>query len=148
MKKVLLMASLAVSFIACSDNNQTTTETKSDSANHDAHQTENTPANTATVDTAGMAGKTMMSFMQSNMDQMKAVQSSGNPDNDFAALMKIHHMGAIEMAQLEVAKGTDPQLKQMAQKMIDDQQKEIASLTLSFQAIRLMAVEMLFTKQQ
>jgi uncharacterized protein (DUF305 family) len=70
----------------------------------------------------------MMQLMQSNMDQMKAVQSTGNPDNDFAALMKVHHMGALEMAQVEVSQGTDAELKQMAQKMISDQQKEIAEL--------------------
>lgn len=54
--------------------------------------------------------------------------STGNPDNDFAAMMKIHHMGAIEMAQLELAKGSDAGLKQMAGKMIEAQQSEIAEL--------------------
>jgi uncharacterized protein (DUF305 family) len=42
--------------------------------------------------------------------------------------MKVHHMGALEMAQVEVAQGQDPQIKQMAQKMIDAQQREIAEL--------------------
>jgi uncharacterized protein (DUF305 family) len=74
-----------------------------------------------------MAGKDMMTLMNGMMDQMKGMQSTGNPDNDFAALMKAHHLGAIEMAQLEVAKGLDPQIKQMAQKMIDDQQQEVAA---------------------
>jgi uncharacterized protein (DUF305 family) len=127
MKNIFLMASFAVGLIACSDNGQpTATETKGDSTNHGAHQPANAPIATGTPDTAGMAGKTMMSIMQSNMDQMKAVQSSGNPDNDFASLMKVHHLGAIEMAQLELAKGTDPELKQLAQKTVDDQQNEIA----------------------
>ena len=56
------------------------------------------------------------------------MSSTDNPDNDFAAMMKTHHMGALEMAQVEVAQGQDPQLKQMAQKMIDAQQQEIAQL--------------------
>ncbi len=68
----------------------------------------------------------MMIMMTSMMDKMKGMQSSGNPDNDFANMMKAHHLGAIEMAQMEVAKGSDAQMKAMAQKMIDDQQSEVA----------------------
>lgn len=78
------------------------------------------------MDTASMGNKSMMSLMNSMMDNMKMMQSSGNPDNDFAGMMKAHHLGAVEMAQMEVAKGADPQMKKMAQKMIDDQQKEVA----------------------
>jgi uncharacterized protein (DUF305 family) len=82
----------------------------------------------SSVDTSSMSGMSMMSIMQKNMDQMKAMPSTGSPDNDFASMMKTHHMGAIEMVQLELAKGTDPQMKQMAQKMLDDQQKEVSEL--------------------
>jgi uncharacterized protein (DUF305 family) len=32
------------------------------------------------------------------------------------------------MAQVELAHGTDPQLKKMAQKIIDDQNKEISQM--------------------
>ncbi len=81
------------------------------------------------TDSTGVASnKSMMQLMQSNMNQMKAVQSTGNPDNDFAALMKIHHMGALEMSQVEVSQGTNAEIKQIAEKMISDQQKEIAEL--------------------
>lgn len=62
------------------------------------------------------------------MDEMKAMPSTGNPDNDYAGLMKIHHMGAIQMAQAELARGTDPQVKAMAQRMLDAQQQEVATL--------------------
>ena len=65
--------------------------------------------------------------MNGMMVQMKNMRSTGNPDNDFAALMKAHHLGAIEMAQLELAKGTDARIRQMAQEMIDDQQREVAA---------------------
>ena len=69
-----------------------------------------------------------MDMMNKNMQEMKSLQSTGNPDNDFAGMMKIHHMGALEMAQAEVAQGTNAEMKAMAQKMIDAQQKEIAEL--------------------
>lgn len=39
-----------------------------------------------------------------------------------------HHIMAIEMAKVEVEKGTKPELKAMAQQMIDEQTKEIADL--------------------
>lgn len=126
MKKKILIFSLAFGFVACNDNTTTETNNSSDSANHSAHQS---PAGTVhTTDTTGMAGKDMMTLMNHMMDQMKRIQSTGSPDNDFAALMKAHHLGAIEMAEWEVVKGTDPQIKQMAQKMIDDQQREVSEL--------------------
>lgn len=120
MKKILFTAGLATSLMACNNDAKETTVNTTDSASHEAHKTD------MTTDTSGMAGKSMMSAMQEMMDNMNGMQSSGNPDNDFASMMKAHHMAAIEMAQMEVAKGTDAQVKQMAQKMIDDQQKEVA----------------------
>lgn len=69
-----------------------------------------------------------MDMMNKNMQEMKSMQSTGNPDNDFAAMMKTHHMGALEMAQAELSQGTNAEMKAMAQKMIDAQQQEIAEL--------------------
>jgi uncharacterized protein (DUF305 family) len=37
-----------------------------------------------------------------------------------------HHQGAIDMAEVELKYGTDPKLKQMAARIIADQQREIA----------------------
>ncbi len=59
---------------------------------------------------------TMMQHMQKMMDDMKTMQSSGNPDNDFASMMKAHHLKAIEMAQMEVSQGSNAEMKAMAQK--------------------------------
>jgi uncharacterized protein (DUF305 family) len=75
-----------------------------------------------------MEGSNMsiMAIMDKSMLDMKAVKSSGNPDNDFASMMKMHHMSAIEASQVQLSQGTDPGIKAMAQKMIDDQQREIA----------------------
>jgi uncharacterized protein (DUF305 family) len=128
MKNILFTTGLAAVLVACGNESQQGAATNTDSANHNSHQGNNTNSGSQAIDTSITAGQSMMSLMQMNMDQMKAVPSTGNPDNDFAALMKIHHMGALEMAQLEVAKGTDPQLKEMARKMIGAQQGEIAAL--------------------
>jgi uncharacterized protein (DUF305 family) len=132
MKKALFIAGITAVLTACNSEEQqsgtsTNTDTASHSGVHGAHTASSGTTN-STGDTIAIAGQSMMSLMQRNMDQMKAMPSTGNPDNDFAAMMKTHHMGALEMAQLEVAKGQNPQLKQMAQKMIDEQQQEIAQL--------------------
>src|SRR5688572_23133855 len=121
MKRIFFLAILAMAFTACNDSGSNSSDANADSSNHSAHQSDSNNVNTQPIDTSGMAGKSMMSMMQAMMNNMKTMQSSGNPDNDFAAMMKAHHIGALEMAQMEVAKGADPQMKQMAQKMIDDQ---------------------------
>lgn len=131
MSKALFIIGFAAVLGACDSGNNTTANTSADSSSHSAQagMAGDTAAMTHGTGTAAMAGgQSMMSIMQRNMDQMKSMQSTGNPDQDFAALMKVHHMGAVEMAQLEMAQGTDSQLKQMAQRMIDEQQREITEL--------------------
>ncbi len=127
MKHILLIVFVTITLWACNDadNDDSSSTTSTDSV---TTSTTNNPDNRSNMnmDTSGMGEKSMMTMMNSMMDNMKTMQSSGNPDNDFASMMKAHHLGAIEMAQMEVAKGTDAQMKQMAQKMIDDQQKEVS----------------------
>lgn len=43
-------------------------------------------------------------------------------------MMRIHHQGAIDMAQSQLRDGKDPQLLSMAQDIISAQKKEIAVL--------------------
>ncbi len=68
------------------------------------------------------------------MDSMMKMQSSmpkeqkGDPDTDFTMMMIPHHRGAIDMAKIEIQYGKDPMLKKMAEKMIQDQEKEVAEL--------------------
>ncbi len=49
-------------------------------------------------------------------------------DAAFIKMMIPHHEGAIEMAEVELAKGEDPELKALAQDIIDAQQREIADM--------------------
>ena len=129
MKKALFLALLSSAILLACNNDSTNSTAHSDSASHST-TTENSANNTQSQNnTANTAGSmSMMDMMNKNMQDMKAVQSTGNPDNDFAALMKVHHMGALEMAQAEIANGTNAELKAMAQKMVDEQQREIAEL--------------------
>jgi uncharacterized protein (DUF305 family) len=71
--------------------------------------------------------KAYMEAHQQMMSNM-SMKMTGNADRDFAMMMIPHHQGAIDMAKAELQHGDDPELKKMAQKIIDDQQKEIAEL--------------------
>ena len=71
----------------------------------------------------GMDMKAMMKDMGGKMTSMPM---SGDPDVDFAMMMRIHHQGAIDMANAELANGKDPQMKKMAKAIVAAQKKEIA----------------------
>jgi uncharacterized protein (DUF305 family) len=49
-------------------------------------------------------------------------------DKQFVTMMIAHHQGAITMAQEEVQKGSNPEAKALAQKIITDQQSEITTM--------------------
>jgi len=63
-----------------------------------------------------------MTGMMKNIDSMKM---TGDMDRDFATMMKIHHQGAIDMAQTELKSGKDAKMRAMAKRIIEAQQKEI-----------------------
>jgi uncharacterized protein (DUF305 family) len=54
--------------------------------------------------------------------------ASGDVDQDFVRMMTPHHQEAMAMARKQIAEGKDPELKKMAQKMLEGQQEEVAEL--------------------
>jgi uncharacterized protein (DUF305 family) len=60
------------------------------------------------------------------MHDMSAPEYTGDADRDFVAHMIPHHQGAIEMAQVELKYGKDPELKRLAREIIKAQHDEIA----------------------
>ena len=68
----------------------------------------------------------MKSMMKDNNDKMGSMAMTGNADVDFAMMMKVHHQGAIDMAEMELKHGKEPQMKKMAKEIIAAQKKEIA----------------------
>jgi uncharacterized protein (DUF305 family) len=73
-----------------------------------------------------LAQADMKTMMKENSDKMMSMQMSGNPDVDFAMMMREHHMGALQMAEMELKNGKDAQMRKMAQKIVAAQKKEIA----------------------
>jgi len=73
-------------------------------------------------------GMDMKAMMKDNNEKMSSMAMTGNADVDFAMMMRIHHQGAIDMAQAELRDGKNPQMRKMAQDIIAAQKKEIAQL--------------------
>lgn len=74
------------------------------------------------------ASRAYMQSMRTMNQDMRGKPMTGDADRDFAQMMAPHHQGAIDMARVELQYGKDPDLKAMAQKLIDDQSKEIRQL--------------------
>ena len=60
---------------------------------------------------------------------MMAAMMIEDPDLAFLCAMIPHHQGAIEMSRAVLKHGKDPEAKKMAERIIKDQEKEIAELT-------------------
>ncbi len=68
----------------------------------------------------------MKAMMKGMNDEMAAMTMSGNADVDFAKMMRIHHVGALDMAQAHLKEGKDPAMLKLAKEIIAAQKKEIA----------------------
>lgn len=70
----------------------------------------------------------MKGMMKDMSEKMSSMKMSGNPDVDFAMMMRIHHEGAIRMAEVELRDGKEASMKKMAKDIISAQRKEIAQI--------------------
>lgn len=94
-------------------------------AQHSGHTTKaaSGPGTHTGMSHGGMDMKAMMKDMN---DQMANMPMSADPDVDFARMMRIHHVGAVDMAKAQLRDGKNPQMRKMAQDIIAAQNKEIA----------------------
>ncbi len=118
MKKTLILAGVASMLLACNNDSGNNT-TNGDTSNHEAHEKTSNQMKHSKNKNAIL--KTMDTMMQG----MHGFKSTGNNDIDFAEMMIKHHQGAVEMSKVEIKEGTNAELRAFAQKVIDDQQKEI-----------------------
>ncbi len=64
--------------------------------------------------------------MMAGMQDMQRRPMTGDVDKDFIRMMRQHHLQGIEMARIQLQNGDDQEAKRMAQKIIEEQQKEVA----------------------
>lgn len=66
-----------------------------------------------------------MTGMDTMHKKMSTAVNNPDPDKAFASGMKAHHEGAIAMAQTELKYGKDPEMRKLAQNIINAQKGEI-----------------------
>jgi uncharacterized protein (DUF305 family) len=128
LSKIFLLATFTTVLLACS-NSSTNNSPGTDSSNHAAHNTDssNYAAHSETSsDTINAAEvNAVKAAMGKMMHKMHGAKPTGNNDIDFAAMMLEHHKGAVDMSKVEVSQGKNAAMKAFAQKVLDDQNKEI-----------------------
>ncbi len=74
------------------------------------------------------ASESTKAFQQGEEKMMKDMGQpySGNADKDFVAHMIPHHEGAVDMAEVQLKYGKDPELRKMARDIIKAQKQEVA----------------------
>jgi len=83
------------------------------------------------------AGTSSLEFNCANAEAMERMMSAmhrpstGDVDRDYVSTMTPHHVGAIEMAQLELRYGRNEQLRRMAQEIIVTQKQEIEAMSIA-----------------
>ena len=60
--------------------------------------------------------------------RFKDVKLAGDPDKDFATMLIAHHEDLIFLAKTQLEYGGDREMRQLAQKLLDAQQREIDDL--------------------
>lgn len=111
---MLMLTIGMLTFTACTSGKE-----KNDNANMDEMENmDNTKMNNMD------ASKKMMDAMNVMMTKMNSMEMTQDFDHNFAKMMIDHHEGAIEMAHIEIASGTDQKIKGMAEKMIAAQKSE------------------------
>ena len=70
----------------------------------------------------------MNAAMDGMSKKMASMKLTGIQDRDFMLMMTPHHQSAVDMAKIELRRGTHPELKAMAQDIIKSQDQEIGQM--------------------
>jgi uncharacterized protein (DUF305 family) len=83
----------------------------------------------ALADAGVSVGDLGMDHDMMGMDDDPSMLEDASPfDSTFIEMMIPHHEGAIVMARVELEKGSDPKLRQLAQDIVDAQEREITEM--------------------
>jgi uncharacterized protein (DUF305 family) len=67
-------------------------------------------------------------IMMRSAKESQSMKPTGDVDHDFVTMMRHHHKSGIEMAEVAIKNGKDPEVREMARKIVEGQQKELAEL--------------------
>jgi uncharacterized protein (DUF305 family) len=70
----------------------------------------------------------MSDSMKRMMQTVSQAHLTGDQDHDFLVLMIPHHQAAVDMAQVEVRRGAQPQVKALAQEIVRGQTQQVAQM--------------------
>jgi uncharacterized protein (DUF305 family) len=122
--KLVILFSGCILMVSCHDSQPSTTAPVVDTvAVHPLRQ-----ESQSTLPAGRIASEDMLQDMRGMMAEIKKLQLTGDPDIDYAMMMKLHHESAIRMGKRELDAGADKELKTMAEGMMRSQQKEVEDL--------------------
>jgi len=70
----------------------------------------------------------MHQHMHEGARELQQMKPSGDPDRDFAMMMREHHEHGIQMAKDLLAHGKDRKTRELAQRIMDEQQRDLKEL--------------------
>ena len=74
------------------------------------------------------AGDQAFAASEAEMHRLMAAASGGTVDQAYIAKMIAHHEGAVAMAEVALRDSRDPEVRRMAQAVVDAQTREIAEM--------------------
>ena len=107
-----------------------------------------TGAATSSAPTVSPAKSMLIQPLQQMITKMKKLQSTGDPDFDYAFQAKIHTQGAQDLMKQEIQNGKDSSLKQMAQTLLTASAADINLLDGALKEIKPTRPNQAFTQQQ
>lgn len=127
---VLAVTASALALVGCSDqlgaddNMAATTEM----AGHDMSGADGMAGMAMSAPAANDSAATAGYKESMNAMMRDAPAYTGNADVDFMQQMRVHHVAAIAMSEIELAHGRDEQARTLAEEIIAEQRREIAEI--------------------
>ncbi len=107
-----------------------------------------TGAATASAPAVSPAKTMLLQPLQQMITKMKKLQSTGDPDFDYAFQAKIHTQGAQDLLKQEIQNGKDSSLKQMAQTLLTASAADVNLLDGALKEIKPTRPNQAFVQQQ
>ncbi|GAB3542630.1 DUF305 domain-containing protein [Spirosoma fluminis] len=105
-------------------------------------------AGTAASTPSDPAKTALLQPMQQMVTKLKKLQATGDPDFDYAFQAKIHNQGVQDLFKQEIQSGKDTSLKQMAQTLLADAQKNQGMLEETLKQVKPSRPNQAFAQQQ